>query len=130
MKPRSYTALSVLSGATLYFVLDLSDPDRGFIDHVVIALVCLAVLWNLTQLGRRLHEAHGTRGLWHMQRTVLFWIVGVLNTVLIRDEFQGTWKHWLGWALVAIAVCDTIAILKKENQQVSGVAEDDSPSTP
>lgn len=50
---------------------------------------------------------------WQIQRTLLFWIVGLFNTLLVRPMDVGTWKNWLGWLLLALALLDTISLLIK-----------------
>ena len=113
--PRALVAL-----AALYFVLDLSAGDRGWIEFVVIALVCGAILWNVVQLGRRFHAHGGGHALWHVQRTVLFWIIGLGNTVWARPEDVGGWRTWVGGALLAIAVVDTVALWRRERSILAG----------
>ncbi len=115
-KQALYLVNSVLATGVLYYVLRLSRGDRGVVDGVVIGLVCCALGWNLVQLGRRLCRRGGGRDLWHLLRTITFWIVGWLNTGLIRAEDAGTWKNWLGWALLLIAAADTIALFLKERR--------------
>lgn len=44
---------------------------------------------------------------WFYIRTLGFWIVGLMNTVLARPEDIGSVKYWIGWVLLAIAVLDT-----------------------
>lgn len=113
-KPGSYVANGCLAGAVLYFVLDLSASGRGAIDYVVIGAVSLAILWNVVQLSRRLHRVGGVKNVWHVQRTVLFWILGLLNTVLVRPEHVGGWRTWIGAALLVLAAADTVALFLKE----------------
>lgn len=118
-EPKSYVVLAALACGVMYYVLRLSTAGRGFVDWVVIGLVATAVLWSLVQLGRRLHRAAGGRAVWHLQRTVLFWILGLLNTALLRPEDVGTWKNWVGWVLLLIAAADSVALFKKELQSIS-----------
>jgi hypothetical protein len=113
---KSYLVNTVLACGVLYWVLDLSRGERTVIDWAVIGLVVGAIVWNLVQLGLRLHEAAGGKAVWHLQRTVLFWILGLLNTALIRPGDVGTWKHWLGWVLLLLAATDTVALFLKERQ--------------
>jgi len=122
-KQGSYVINGALAGSVLYFTLDLSASGRTLIDYVVIGLVCLAVAFNVVQLSRRLHRAGGARAVWHVQRTVLFWIVGLLNTGFARPEQVGGWRTWVGAALLVIAVCDTIALFRKERRSLQPAAE-------
>ncbi|MEZ4456148.1 MAG: hypothetical protein R2882_06305 [Gemmatimonadales bacterium] len=52
--PRAYAVNGLLAAGVLYWVLDLSASGRGPIDYAVIALLGLAILWNLVGLGRHL----------------------------------------------------------------------------
>ena len=112
--PSSYMVLALLAGCVLYFVLSLSAGDRGVVDYIVIGLVCAAVLWNLIQLCRRLYAGAGSGAVWHVLRTVGFWLIGLFNTVLARPENIGTWKNYVGWAILALAVMDSILLIRKE----------------
>jgi len=107
---------TALACGVLYWALDLSASGRGVIDYAVIGLVCLAILWNLVQLSRRLYGAGGARAAWHVQRTALFWIVGLLNTVQLRPEHVGTWRPWVGGVMLALALADTIALFRAERR--------------
>jgi hypothetical protein len=119
---RSYYVVNgALASGVLYYVLDLSSSGRTLIDWAVITLVVGAILFNLVQLGRRLHAFEGARAVWHLQRAVLFWIVGLLNTALLRPEDVGAWRPWVGWSLLVIAVLDTIALFRKERKSLDGV---------
>jgi hypothetical protein len=110
----SYLLRALIATGVLYFALDLSAGDRGVVDWAVIGVVGVAILYNLVQLWRLLYEHGGGRALWHGQRTVLFWIIGLFNTVWIRPADVGTWKNWLGWLIVAMAVADTIVLQLKQ----------------
>jgi hypothetical protein len=48
---------------------------------------------------------------WKYIRVLLFWIVGLMNTVLIRPEDVGTWKNYVGFFLIGLAIADSILIL-------------------
>ena len=117
-KPSYYVINAALACGVMYYVLELSSVGRTFIDWAVISLVGAAILWNLVQLGRRLHRAGGGRALWHLQRALLYWLVGLLNTALLRAEHVGTWRNWAGWAFLAIAAIDTVALFQKERKIV------------
>lgn len=113
-KPRSYLVNGLLACAVLYFAQSLSRGDRHVIDWVVLGLVGLAALWNLFRLGQRLYRKGGGRDLWHLVRTLLFWIIGGLDTALARPEDVGSWKCYAGWAVLLVAAVDTVALYRKE----------------
>lgn len=110
----SYVAKAVIAGGAIFYAVRLSRLDRGIIDWMVLGLLAAWMLWMLVQAGRRLHRTAGGWGVWHLQRTLLFWILGVLNTALARPEAVGGWKSWLGWLLLVLAVLDTVALIRKE----------------
>jgi hypothetical protein len=56
---------------------------------------------------------NSTRKYWPYLRMLLFIIVGLLNTVLIRPEDVGTWKNYLGYALLVIGIIDAFFIAKR-----------------
>lgn len=112
-RPHSYLLNAALASGVLYFAYDLSRSGRTAIDWTVMGLVVLAILWNLFRLGQRFYRAGGGN-LWHLQRTVLLWIIGLLNTALIRPEDVGSWKNVVGWVVLMIAVADSIALYRKE----------------
>lgn len=118
-KPPSYLVYAALACGVLYYVLELSSSGRTFVDFTVIALVVGAITWNLVQLGRRLNECFGGKAVWHLQRTVLFWIVGLMNTALLRPEHEGSWRVWVGWVILMLAALDTIALFRKEQTAIS-----------
>jgi hypothetical protein len=110
---RSYGINGVLASCVLFFVAwnrDAWSPASW----ILIGLLALAVLWNLFQLGRRLHSRGGGKDLWHLQRTLLFWVIGILNTALIRPAEVGSWKNLLGWAVLLLASVDTLVLIRKE----------------
>ncbi len=51
--------------------------------------------------------------IWTLARALTFIVVGIMNTLLIRAEDVGTWKNYLGYFLLLLAVVDiTILIFK------------------
>lgn len=113
-KQPSYVVNGALASAVLYLVLRLSSSGRTAIDWVVIGLVMLAISWNLVRLGQRLYRVGGGRDLWHLQRTILFWVIGLLNTAWIRGDGAGSWKNVVGWFFVVLAMLDTVMLYRKE----------------
>jgi intracellular septation protein A len=49
---------------------------------------------------------------WRIVRSLLFVIIGLLNTVFIRPEDIGTWKNYLGYGFLLVAVIDMFFIIK------------------
>lgn len=103
-----------IAGVVLYYACRLSQGDRGLLDWIVIAATSGALLFNLVRLGLRLYGAGGLKALWHLQRTLLFWIIGLMNTLLARPADIGGWKNVLGWLFIALALADSVAIYRRE----------------
>ncbi|MCB0665993.1 MAG: hypothetical protein KDC80_09240 [Saprospiraceae bacterium] len=49
---------------------------------------------------------------WRLIRTVGFYLVGLMNTLLIRDKDIGTFKNYLGYVLIIVAIFDTYRIIR------------------
>ena len=49
---------------------------------------------------------------WAIIRTLLFLIVGLMNTVFIRTEDIGSWKNYVGYLFLLLAVIDTALLIK------------------
>lgn len=133
--PRSHLVLAILASASLYFAWQLSSPrpggssgpPRGPIDWVVVGLLGLAVAWNLLQLGRRLYHQGGGQAVWHLLRTLLFWVIGLMNTAWIHPRDIGTWRNWIGAVLLVVAAIDTMALHRKEVSGAEGVVPESEP---
>jgi hypothetical protein len=50
---------------------------------------------------------------WSIIRTAMFILVGLMNTVFIRPEDIGSWKNYIGYLFLLIAVVDAFFIVKK-----------------
>jgi len=124
----SYVATSLLSSAVLYFAWHVTAPGRGLVEWALIGLVLLAVLWNLGNLGTLLHRIGGGRSLWHLQRTLLFWIVGILNTGLARPGDVRSWRYVVGWIFIVVAALDTYQIHRKERAAQTGGTDGENPA--
>jgi hypothetical protein len=53
------------------------------------------------------------KDLWTIMRTLLFIVIGILNTVLIRQQEIGTWKNYLGYLLLTVGVIELAIFLIK-----------------
>lgn len=49
---------------------------------------------------------------WPVIRTLLFLILGMMNTVLIKPEDIGTWKNYVGYGSLLAAALDTSILIK------------------
>jgi len=49
---------------------------------------------------------------WTIARILLFIIIGLFNTVLIRPEDIGTWKNYVGYGALLFAVIDIFFLIK------------------
>ena len=49
---------------------------------------------------------------WTIIRTIGFIIVGLFNTVFIKPEDVGTWKNYVGYAFLELAVLDIFFLIK------------------
>ncbi len=49
--------------------------------------------------------------IWRVIRTLTFIVVGLINTVFIRAEDVGSWKNYIGYLLIVLAIYDITAIV-------------------
>ncbi len=45
--------------------------------------------------------------IWTVHRTLAFWVVGLLNTLFLKPEDLGSWKNYIGYFLLFLALIDT-----------------------
>ena len=57
--------------------------------------------------------------LWKYVRTMTFILVGLMNTVWIKPEDIGSWKNYLGYFLLLLAILEVIFILLHFTKQKS-----------
>lgn len=124
-KPGSYLVNGALASGAMCFAYSLSSSGRTAIDWTVLGLFALAILWNLFKLGQRLYRTGRANDLWHLLRTLLFWVVGLLDTAFSPPEDVGSWKYYLGWAFLVLAAADSVALFRKERASVRGSTEEE-----
>ncbi len=112
----AFSVRAAIGVGVLYYATRLSAGDRGAVDWVVLSLASAWVLWSLARLARVLAVERGPAGGWWVLRTAGFWIIGWLNTGLIRPEDRGTWKHTLGFVVLALAALDSLALVIAERR--------------
>jgi hypothetical protein len=58
---------------------------------------------------------------WTVIRAFTFWLVGLMNTAFIKAQDIGTWKNYVGYILLFLALVDTIffitVLLRKANYE-------------
>ena len=54
---------------------------------------------------------------WTIVRILLFVIVGLINTVLIRPEDTGTWKNYLGYGFLFVALIEIFFLIKQYSKK-------------
>jgi len=54
---------------------------------------------------------------WTIIRTLLFLVVGLMNTVFIKTEDMGSWKNYVGYALLVFALIEIVYLLKSSFQK-------------
>lgn len=117
--PHSHLVNGALASAVLCWIVELSRSGRTVVDWIVLGIVASAILYSLVQLGRRLHRVGGKGAVWHLVRTLVFWVLGLLNTVLARPGDVGSWKYALGWVLVVVASLDSVDVYRREQAGTS-----------
>ena len=53
------------------------------------------------------------KDIWTLSRSLLFIVIGLLNTAFIRPEEIGNWKNYLGFAFLIVAAIDLTFLLIK-----------------
>jgi len=54
-----------------------------------------------------------TKNNWPILRTILFIVIGLFNTVLIRPEDVGTWKNYLGYGFLLLGIIEAFFLIRK-----------------
>lgn len=49
--------------------------------------------------------------IWTIIRMLTFATVGILNTVLIKTEDIGSWKNYVGYLFLALAIYDIVILI-------------------
>ena len=50
--------------------------------------------------------------IWNLQRSILFIIIGLFNTVFIKPEDLYSWKNYLGYILLIVGIIDIIVLIR------------------
>ncbi len=49
---------------------------------------------------------------WHIITTIIFYTIGIFNEVFISTEKVGSFENYFGYIFLALAVVDTVTIIK------------------
>ncbi|KAA3605522.1 MAG: hypothetical protein DWQ01_19585 [Planctomycetota bacterium] len=115
-RPKSLVARSFLAGVLALLAFRLSQGDRGWFDFLILSILGATLLCNLIQLGRNLYTHGRGKAVWQLQRTLLYWLVGLVNTIFLPEEHGTIWRLGLGWAFLALATLDSVALYQKERR--------------
>ena len=63
------------------------------------------------------------RIVWNYIRTIILYLLGLMNTLFIRPEEVGTLKNYIGYIFLILAILDTIfkvksIITQKKNSEI------------
>jgi len=58
--------------------------------------------------------------IWQYLRPILFIILGLFNTVLIRPEDIGSWQNYLGYAFLVLGFIDALVVIRKHRKSDQG----------
>ena len=51
---------------------------------------------------------------WKIIRTILFLVVGLMNTILIKPEDIGSFKNYLGYSLLILGIIDAFFLIRSK----------------
>jgi hypothetical protein len=51
---------------------------------------------------------------WKIIRTILFLVVGLMNTILIKPEDIGSFKNYLGYGLLILGLIDAFFLIRSK----------------
>jgi hypothetical protein len=51
---------------------------------------------------------------WKIIRTILFLVVGLMNTILIKPEDIGSFKNYLGYGLLILGIIDAFFLIRSK----------------
>ncbi|NVJ87178.1 MAG: hypothetical protein HWE15_12780 [Algoriphagus sp.] len=51
---------------------------------------------------------------WNLIRTILFLVIGLMNTVFVKPEDVGSFKNYLGYVLLVLGIIDTFFVIRKQ----------------
>ena len=52
------------------------------------------------------------RIVWNYIRTIIFYLLGLMNTIFIKPEDVGSMKNYIGYIFLILAILDTIFKVK------------------
>ncbi|TFV95557.1 hypothetical protein E4S40_04890 [Algoriphagus kandeliae] len=51
---------------------------------------------------------------WNVIRTILFIVIGLMNTVFIKAEDVGSFKNYLGYVLLVLGLIDAFFLIRSK----------------
>jgi len=74
---------------------------------------------NENDLSNNNKQPSTTKKSWSLIRTVMFIVIGLMNTVLIRDEDIGSFKNYFGYLLLIVGIVDWAYVVFKYLKKIN-----------
>ena len=98
----SYTLRSLVCGVALVYVIRLGGATLDVLDTAALAFVIALLVYQLIGLTQRLSLAEAGLGHWSIPRNLLFWTVGLMNTLWldpgVAPQFPPLGGHGISWS--------------------------------
>ena len=110
----SYTLRSLVCGVALVYIIRLGGSTLDVLDTAALAIVIALLVYQLIGLGQRMRQAEAGLGHWSIPRNLLFWTVGLLNTLWLEPELRHSFRPWAGTAFLVIAAIEMVVLYRLE----------------
>jgi hypothetical protein len=110
----SYTLRSLVCGIALVYVIRLAGSALDVMDTAALALVIALLVYQLIGLAQRLRQVAAGLGRWSIPRNLLFWTVGLMNTLWLDPELRHGFRPWVGTAFLVFAALEVVVLYRLE----------------
>ena len=110
----SYTLRSLVCGVALVHVIRLGGATLDVLDTAALAFVIALLVYQLIGLTQRLSLAEAGLGHWSIPRNLLFWTVGLMNTLWLTPELRHSFRPWMGTAFLVFAALEVVVLYRLE----------------
>jgi hypothetical protein len=110
----SYILRSLVCGVALVYVIRLGGSTLDVLDTAALAFVVALLVYQLIGLAQRLRQAEAGLSRWSIPRNLLFWTVGLMNTLWLDPELRHSFRPWAGTAFLVFAVSEVVVLYRLE----------------